>query len=110
MVDCHFVLFERYRELLDVIYHKVINIIPWCTHAKENKSRSYLYITDLVRFQEWILRSRLKGKARDKENIIVEERTNNDPVYDELAENNTEMNLVFTGKSGLTSDNENGQN
>ncbi|RIA90877.1 hypothetical protein C1645_768783 [Glomus cerebriforme] len=114
MVDCHFVLFERYRELLDVIYHKVINIVPWCTHAKENKSRSYLYVTDLVRFQEWILRSRLKGKGKekDKEDVNVEEstNTNNDTAYNELAENNTEANLIFTDTSGLTSDNVNGQN
>jgi hypothetical protein len=113
MVDCHFVLFERYRELLDVIYHKVINIIPWCTHAKENKSRSYLYITDLVRFQEWILRSRLKGKGKgkDKGDANIE---NNDPAYNESAENTTGVNLTSTDTSGFassfTSDNANERN
>ncbi|CAB4399400.1 unnamed protein product [Rhizophagus irregularis] len=102
MVDCHFVLFERYRELLDVIYHKVINIIPWCTHAKENKSRSYLYVTDLVQFQEWILKSRLKGKGKgkDKGDVNVE---NNDPVYNESAENSTGVILTSTDTSGFAS-------
>lgn len=113
MVDCHFVLFERYRELLDVIYHKVINIIPWCTHAKENKSRSYLYVTDLVRFQEWILRSRLKGKGKgkDKGDVNIED---NDPTYNQSAENSTGVNLTPTDTSGFassfTSDNVNERN
>jgi hypothetical protein len=55
-------------------------------------------------------RMQREGKVRDKEDIIAEERTNNDPVYDELAENNTVMNLIFTDTSGFTSDNVNGQN
>jgi len=108
MVDCQFVLFERYRELLDVIHHKVINIIPWCTHAKENKSRSYLYVTDLVQFQEWILRSRSKdkGKSKDDGNVNIDEVTNSN----ELDGNNTGTNLIFKDTSGYTSDNGNGQN
>ncbi|CAG8572686.1 3422_t:CDS:2 [Rhizophagus irregularis] len=92
MVDCHFVLFERYRELLDVIYHKVINIIPWCTHAKENKSRSYLYVTDLVQFQEWILKrviltstdtSGFASSFTDNINERNEQNNNGDIEFDE---------------------------
>ncbi|CAI2190863.1 17356_t:CDS:2, partial [Funneliformis geosporum] len=109
MVDCQFVLFERYRELLDVIYHKVINIIPWCTHAKENKSRSYLYVTDLVQFQEWILGSRLKGKGKtkDERNVNIDEVMNNN--NNELDENNNEANLIFTDTSSFTNNNSYGQ-
>ncbi|CAG8482430.1 6604_t:CDS:2 [Acaulospora morrowiae] len=62
-VDSHLIMIDRYKELIDLIHSKVINL-PWSFLAQENKSRSYLYLVDLVQFHAWISDCREKGKQK----------------------------------------------
>ncbi|RHZ80425.1 hypothetical protein Glove_136g133 [Diversispora epigaea] len=73
-VDSHLVMNDRYKEIIDLIHHKVVDL-PWSYLAKENKNRSYLYVVDLVQFHEWILNSREKGKRKQRK-VIINQNTN----------------------------------
>ncbi|CAG8531821.1 1196_t:CDS:2 [Diversispora eburnea] len=98
-VDSHLVMNDRYKEIIDLIHHKVVDL-PWSYLAKENKNRSYLYVVDLVQFHEWILNSREKGKR--KQHVLL-----NDEELEEYLRNDNEVEFVKNSWVNSEGQNEN---
>ncbi|CAG8574711.1 15157_t:CDS:2, partial [Acaulospora morrowiae] len=71
-----------YKELIDLIHSKVINL-PWSFLAQENKSRSYLYLVDLVQFHAWVSDCREKGKQKRRAVIDRDTGTDTGAEHDE---------------------------
>lgn len=91
-VDSHLVMNDRYKEMIDLIHHKVVDL-PWSHLAKENKARSYLYVVDLMQFHEWILNSRGKGKRKQRK-VINNNDTNDTNIELDGTTNSNSVELV----------------